>query len=224
VLSPHLDDAVFSVGAFMHRESRNGTDVRVITVLANDPTTDRAPGTWDALCGFPSAAAAARSRREEDRRACAIVGATPQWLPYGDETYGRSADDDEIWRVIRDAVRECELVLVPGFPLEHADHAWLTQLVLQRRTELTSALGFYAEQPYASAAPARAHRASPPLPLTFARVAKTPSDVYAKLRASLQYRSQLRALGERVLLHAFVREQLRGGELVALPRPRQGLQ
>jgi LmbE family N-acetylglucosaminyl deacetylase len=219
VLSPHLDDAVLSIGAFLHREARNGARVRVVTVLANDPAADLPGGSWDVASGFPSAAAAARARREEDRRACSVVGAEPHWLSYGDETYGRSVADDEIWDALLNAIGDCELALAPGFPLRHADHAWLARLVVARRGELTCALGFYGEQPYASAAPARGRPATPPLPLTFERVATRPNDVYAKLRACLQYRSQLRGLGVRVLLRAFLEERLRHGELLALPPP-----
>jgi LmbE family N-acetylglucosaminyl deacetylase len=219
-LSPHLDDAVFSIGAFMHREARNGIDVRIVTVLGNDPSADGPAGPWDAECGFPSAAAAAQARREEDRRACAIVGASPLWLPYGDETYGRSATDDEIWDAIRDAGGACGLLLVPGFPLLHSDHAWLARLVVQRRAEITCPLGFYAEQPYAGGAFVRGDRATAPLPIAFERVSTSQRDVYAKLHACLQYRSQLRALGGRALLRAFAQERLRRGELVALPPDR----
>jgi LmbE family N-acetylglucosaminyl deacetylase len=210
-LSPHLDDAVFSIGAYMRREARNGLAVRIVTVLANDPQAEAPASPWDALCGFASAAAAAKARRQEDRRACAIVGATTHWLPYGDEAYGRSATDDEIWQAIRDAIGECGVLLVPGFPLRHADHAWLNRLVVDRREELTCAVGLYGEQPYASAAIA------PVSPPNFERVSTTPKDALAKVRACLQYRSQLRALGVRALLRAFVQERRRGGELVAPP-------
>ena len=217
VLSPHLDDAVLSIGAFMHGQVRRGIDVRVVTVCANDPSADGPAGAWDAMCGFTSAAAAARARRDEDRRACAIVGAEPHWLPYGDESYGRRVSDDEVWRDIRDAVAWGALLLVPGFPLRQADHAWLAQLVVERRTELAPALGFYAEQPYARVALARDGRASPPLPLEFRRVSTAAKDRFAKLGAVARYRSQLRALGAPKLISAFAEEWLRGGELVALP-------
>jgi LmbE family N-acetylglucosaminyl deacetylase len=211
-LSPHLDDAVFSIGAFMHEQARRGVDVRVVTVFANDPSADGPAGPWDAMCGFASAAAAARARREEDRRACAIVGAQPRWLAYDDESHERTASDDEIWRGVRDVIADCALLLMPGFPLRQADHARLTELVLQRRAELPFTLGFYAEQPYASTAFARGDDAAAPLPVEFERVPTGAKDRYAKLRASLQYRSQLRALGPWALLRAF-----REGELVAVP-------
>jgi LmbE family N-acetylglucosaminyl deacetylase len=217
VLSPHLDDAVLSVGAFIHQQARLGIDVHVVTVFANDPSAAGPAGPWDAMCGFVSAAAAAHARREEDRRACAIVGAEPHWLEYGDESYGRPANDDEVWGQIQDAIAGCALLLVPGFPLRQADHAWLTQLVVQRGTELMPTLGFYAEQPYVRAALARGLDAAPPVALEFERVATAARDRVAKLRAAARYRSQLRALGPSNLMRAFAEEWLRGGELVALP-------
>jgi LmbE family N-acetylglucosaminyl deacetylase len=212
VLSPHLDDAVLSIGAYIHSQARRGTDVCVLTVFANDPASDDPPGAWDVLCGFGSAAAAARARREEDVRACAIVGAEPQWLEFADDSYGRAPDPDEVWAAVQRHVTESAVLLVPGFPLHHSDHAWLTRLVVERRTELSAALGFYAEQPYARAAFDRGD----PLPPGFARMPTNAADRLAKLRAASQYRSQLRPLGARILVRALGEEWLRGGELLAL--------
>jgi LmbE family N-acetylglucosaminyl deacetylase len=217
VLSPHLDDAVLSVGAYMHLQARLGTRVRVLTVFANDPATHDPPGAWDVLCGFASAAAAADARRKEDARACALVGAEPEWLAFADDSYGRLPDADVVWESLEPSVANASLLLVPGFPLRHADHAWLTRLLVDRRAKLAPALGFYAEQPYARAAFDRGVAAAPPLPLEFIRVPTRASDRVAKVRAALQYRSQLRPLGGRILVRAFGEEWLRGGELVALP-------
>jgi hypothetical protein len=86
-----------------------------------------------------------------------------------------------------------------------------------RRTELSPALGFYAEQPYARAALARGHDASPPVALEFSRVSTAVRDHVAKLKAASRYRSQLRGLGPSNLMRAFAEEWLHGGELVALP-------
>src|SRR6476620_7604766 len=85
VVSVHLDDAVFSVGAALARAARRGADVTVLTVLANDPADESPAREWDAQAGFATAAEAARARREEDSRACELVGATPVWLPFGDK-------------------------------------------------------------------------------------------------------------------------------------------
>lgn len=213
VLSPHLDDAVLSIGAYMHAQARLGTDVRAVTVFANDPASGDPPGEWDVLCGFPSAAAGARARREEDLRACAIVGAEPQWLAFADDSYGCEPDPDEIWEALERLLADSAALLVPGFPLRHPDHAWLTRLVVERRTELSPTLGFYAEQPYARSAFDQGDR----LPLEFSRVPTNAADRLAKLRAASQYRSQLRPLGPRILIRALGEEWLRGGELLALP-------
>jgi LmbE family N-acetylglucosaminyl deacetylase len=123
----------------------------VVTVLANDPRSTGPPAEWDAECGFATAGEATRARREEDRRACALVGATPLWLPFGDEEYGRGASDEEIRAELAEAARGAESVLVPGFPLLHADHAWLTALVLEEPEAFPAArIGLYVEQPYAA--------------------------------------------------------------------------
>ncbi|MGZ4358262.1 MAG: PIG-L deacetylase family protein [Gaiellaceae bacterium] len=148
VLSPHLDDAALSVGATIARASREGRRVKVVTVLAGDPATDAPAGEWDRRCGFSSAGEAVRARRAEDEAACEILGAEPIWLPYGDEQHGRGAGDDEVWQGLAPIVADAHVVLVPGYPLEHADHAWLTVLVLERFSLAPVAL--YVEQPYAA--------------------------------------------------------------------------
>jgi LmbE family N-acetylglucosaminyl deacetylase len=150
VISPHLDDAAFSLGALMCHEVRAGARVVTITVLANDPRSEGAAGSWDARCGFASAPEAARERRAEDLRACGLLGTTPLWLPFGDATYGRAATDAEIWDDLAPAIRDAETVLLPGYPLRHPDHQFVTRLVMERRRELSGRIGFYAEQPYAA--------------------------------------------------------------------------
>jgi LmbE family N-acetylglucosaminyl deacetylase len=150
VISPHLDDAAFSLGAYLRQQSRAGVRVNAVTVLANDPGATGRAGVWDARCGFSSAAAAARGRREEDLRASSLLEATPLWLPYGDETYGRGATDEQIWDDLAAALHRADTVLLPGYPLALPDHRFVTRLVLERRHELSARLGFYAEQPYAA--------------------------------------------------------------------------
>ena len=58
---------------------------------------------------------------DEDRRACSIVGATPVWLPFNYGDYPRGADEKTMLAALRDAVAGSALVLVPGYPLSHAD-------------------------------------------------------------------------------------------------------
>jgi LmbE family N-acetylglucosaminyl deacetylase len=149
VLSPHLDDAVLSLGAAIASTARAGGDVRVVTVLGADPESPAPAGPWDSACGFATEGEAARARRDEDREACALVGAHPVWLPFKDEEYGRDIEEDQVWESLAHQSSTAEAVLVPGFPLAHADHAWLTELVLRRPLPCEQT-AFYVEQPYAS--------------------------------------------------------------------------
>lgn len=149
VLSPHLDDAALSLGATIARASRSGARVDVVNVFANDPESTAGAGPWDAACGFTSAAEAARARREEDRRACQLLGAAAVWLPFADYEYEQDVDDDGLWAALADVVGAAETVLMPGFPLAAPDHLRLTRLLLARPLPGVRA-GLYVEQPYAT--------------------------------------------------------------------------
>jgi LmbE family N-acetylglucosaminyl deacetylase len=251
VLSPHLDDAALSIGAYLHQQASAGAQVVAVTVLANDPAADVGrPGAWDARCGFSSAAAAALRRRDEDLRAWSLLGGIPVWLPFGDETYGGRPCDDEVWAEIARAIGAADVVLVPGYPLTLPDHRFVARLVLERRGQLQGRLGFYAEQPYAAASIVGVHNpagaAATPLSVTSAVVqfgARTLrreapmqtcvaieglavdgvqwrhqrtswADRRAKRRAVMSYRSQLRPIGLRPLLGAWLYEVAHGGEAI----------
>lgn len=147
VLSPHLDDGVFSVGATIARASRSGARVTVLTVFAGDPASSAPVGEWDRLAGFATAGEAATARRREDRRACSLLSATPVWQPFLDEQYADGSDDAALAGVLEDALRTADTVLVPGYPLTHPDHARLVRLVFTAGL-FSGRIAFYAEQPY----------------------------------------------------------------------------
>jgi LmbE family N-acetylglucosaminyl deacetylase len=190
VVSPHPDDAILSIGAFIALSGRRGARVTVLTVLAGDPRSQAPAGPWDSACGFGTAGDAARARREEDRRACALVGAQPQWLPFGDEQYGLGADVAEVRGEVGRSLAGAHTVLVPGHPLWHEDHRSITGLVLGVVGEVAR-VGCYAELPYARwQLPERPTEFSLP-PLTWHSVASKPRDRLSKARACLAYRSQL---------------------------------
>src|SRR5262245_20422603 len=131
VVSPHLDDAVLSLGASISSWSRSGDAVDVVTVFAGDTTSTRPAGTWDQRAGFETEGDAVRSRREEDRRACGLVGATPTWLPFSEALYESAHDDAAVRRAVADRVATADVVLLAGPPLGHPDHAWLAALRLE---------------------------------------------------------------------------------------------
>lgn len=145
VLSPHLDDAVLSLGASIADAVVSGADVSIVTAYAGDPARQDEPSAWDRRAGFTSSHEALEARREEDREACTALGATPVWLPFG---YGGAAvDERELGTLLADAMRGADTVLVPGWPLKNPEHAALALLAL--RTGIRSpTIGLYVEQPY----------------------------------------------------------------------------
>lgn len=105
------------------------------------------------------------------------------WLPYGSNDYERHGDESDVWSAISPTVADADLVLVPGFPLSHPDHAWLDALLAARLSP--DRLGRYAEQPYTFR-----ERGTP-----FAPARPSVRDRVVKLRAIQKYASQLSLLG-----------------------------
>ena len=217
VVSPHLDDGVLSLGAAIASWARSGSRVELLTVFACDPESAAETRGWDARAGFRTEGEASRGRRREDVRACAILGATPVWLPFGSVDYERHGDEETIGGAVAMALASADAVLLPGFPLSHPDHDWLTR-VLVGRVQVRR-LGLYAEQPYANRAESKPE---PPVWLedalaTAVRFEPVPVDLrdrLAKWEAIRQYRSQLPLLGMRRSIRRGPHTVL-AGELVA---------
>jgi LmbE family N-acetylglucosaminyl deacetylase len=149
VLSPHADDAVLSLGAWIAAKTDQGADIHVVTVFANDVDSKAPPSLWDRRAGFARSCEAARARRDEDRKALELLGATVTHLPFPDSSYVKGERNaEEIHSALVEAIGEASAVLTPGFPLVHNDHKWLTELV-QSRPLNGARLAYYTEQPYA---------------------------------------------------------------------------
>ena len=80
VISPHLDDAVFSCGRLLAAAPGS----IVVTVFAGIPPRDTPAPPWDRRAGFDRADEAMHARRDEDRRALARLDARPVWLDFLD--------------------------------------------------------------------------------------------------------------------------------------------
>jgi len=222
VVSPHLDDAVLSLGATMAHAVEAGATVEVLTVFAYGPTSNAPTDDWDRKSGFVTEGEAARERRIEDRHACAVLGATPRWFDFSADGYQRSESIQEVISAVKAATAHADTVLIPGHPLAHADHAALSnELLCQGLT--CRWLGLYAEQPYAFdrrltlrgpvAALAGAAAVNGRLPwqraadvftlqhaagtFTWQRAAAHRRHRHLKLQAVKHYESQLRPLGLR---------------------------
>jgi LmbE family N-acetylglucosaminyl deacetylase len=148
VVSPHLDDGVFSLGATITRSARAGTKVEVLTVFGCDPESETPANGWDSRGGFTTEGEAATARREEDSAACRIVGAEPRWLPFRGGGYTPERDAGAISAAVAQEVNGADAVLVPGFPLRNDDHAWLAGLFAEQPPP-AARIGRYIEQPYA---------------------------------------------------------------------------
>ncbi len=130
ILSPHLDDGVLSLGAFIATASAAATMVTVVTIFGGDPDSQAPAGRWDGRAGFETAGGAARGRR----------------VPFFDKDYGPAPADDAVWDQLASRVERAERVFVPGRPLIHGDHAWVSRVVSERADP--AKLVFYAELPY----------------------------------------------------------------------------
>jgi LmbE family N-acetylglucosaminyl deacetylase len=222
VVSPHSDDGVLSVGAAIACWARRGGEVELLTVLALDPGSDAPAGGWDGRAGFATESEAAVRRREEDRAACAILGVRPAWLPFGSVDYERHGDDDDVRAAVVKGLAGADVVLLPGSPLTHPDHAWLVRLLAE--TALPDRIGLYAEQPYARkagsgpAAPAWLEDALGDL--EFESVATGLRDRIAKWKAIRRYGSQLPLLALERSLRRGPHTLALGPELVAWARGR----
>ena len=97
VVSPHLDDAVMSLGATIAKAVQSGTRIEVLTVFAYKPSSSEPAGPWDTRCGYETEGQAADSRRAEDRQF------SPTILPFPRSAPTKTACSDldclaSIWR------------------------------------------------------------------------------------------------------------------------------
>jgi LmbE family N-acetylglucosaminyl deacetylase len=240
VVSPHLDDAVLSLGATIRAAARAGDDVCVLTVFAGDPGSVESASEWDARAGFRTGGEAARVRRDEDTAACAVLGARTRWLEGT-----RRLVPDELRQRLADELGDADHVLIPGFPCTHGDHELVARLVLA--AGVRGELALYVEQPYAMwrllgshhprqrrmarmaglAIRARGVRASqepdapaalrpePSTSLSWRPARASTHDRIAKYRASLLYRSQIRLFGRELPVGIALYEWGWGGEGIA---------
>lgn len=162
VVSPHLDDAVFSVGQWMGGQG----GATVVTVFTRVPALDGVPlAEWDRLCGFTTPQEAATTRKREEAAALDVLGCEHVWLEWLDWQYDQlaySAPEPRHELVVGLLAAELaklfeqlgpQRVLIPA-GLTHPDHrlasdaAWLACRSLPKSVRV----GIYADQPYTASA------------------------------------------------------------------------
>lgn len=117
ILSPHLDDAVWSCFAILSGDA----PVEVATIFAGIPPAE--PGWWDRQCGITDSAEHVRNRRAEDTAVLASLGRHARHLPLLDDQYRDAPVPAE--RVVEELVRELPAVsraYAPGGIGDHPDH------------------------------------------------------------------------------------------------------
>jgi len=128
VISPHLDDAVFSCGGLIAAAA----DPVVVTVLAGIPDAKLEVPEWDCAAGFDSVLHAVMHRRREDARGLVTLGARPEWLDFLDGQYGRPYTPDQLLGGLARtaALQRGGTVAVP-MGLFHSDHVLVANACLR---------------------------------------------------------------------------------------------
>jgi LmbE family N-acetylglucosaminyl deacetylase len=140
IVSPHLDDAVLGCGRLMAAYP----GVIVVTVFAGNPPAYPDPmRLWDVQSGFAPGDDVMEARRNEDRAALRVLGATPHHLDFVEHTYNpgdRPVAPDVVATALRDALASLAptLVLAP-FGLANPDHDVTHRASMRVREELTPA-------------------------------------------------------------------------------------
>lgn len=164
LLSPHLDDAVFSCGGIAARLAQDGWRVVIATAF----TRSVHPATGFALAcqrdkGLDDAVDYMALRRDEDEVACRRLGAeAPVWMglleaPHrgyhsAPALFARPHDDDDVAGPLANAIagllerRAPALVLAPQGCGGHVDHLQLCAALLRCRP--AAPLGFWRDTPY----------------------------------------------------------------------------
>ncbi|MFG1675334.1 PIG-L family deacetylase [Micromonospora sp. NPDC049282] len=149
VVSPHLDDAMLSTTGLL---TRLGRPTVVATVFAGSPDQARSVSDWDRYCGFDDASGAARVRAEEDRIACAVLGATALHLTGVDGAYGGGGGGLDELRAVLAGLPDGTTVLLPAGIGGHQDHVRVRNDGLRWLTGRTRVgVQLYADLPYAAA-------------------------------------------------------------------------
>jgi LmbE family N-acetylglucosaminyl deacetylase len=145
VISPHLDDAVFSCGDLIAA----CPGARVVTIFAGMPAPDVAAPDWDRAAGFDSGAQAVTARRREDLHALDILGATPTWLDFLDSQYGQSRASGVIAAELACVLDgEDDLTIAAPMGLFHSDHVLANAACMLVRDDMPRQWWFYEDAIY----------------------------------------------------------------------------
>lgn len=147
VISPHLDDAVYSTWSWMVKAEH----VTVISVFAGIPPENMAPSNYDRLTRSSHPAVRMRQRRAEDEEVTSSNGWNSIHLDFLDAPYREGNPSvDELAEAISIAAETTELVLIPSAIGSHVDHILCRDAALSALARRESKVRLYADLPYAT--------------------------------------------------------------------------
>jgi LmbE family N-acetylglucosaminyl deacetylase len=211
-LSPHLDDAVLSAGGLIYEQTHSGIPVEIWTFMcgyapeeAVSPFAQLLHAQW----GFSSAEETTRLRREEDKNAAAMVGASVHHFDFLDCIYRRGTDGEwlysdvflpprpedagipaQIAETISSHLQPADVLICQLSVGSHVDHV----LVRQGAELLGRPLRYDIDVPYIFYKPEELSPKSAGMQATVHPI--TESGLNAWKEAILAYKSQLPVLGE----------------------------
>lgn len=101
VLSPHLDDAAFSLGAGLWQLARKGGRVLVVTLATAEPTGPLSAIAQDLHRRWGLKGNVVKHRRQEDNQACAELGVETLHLGLADALYRTDAEGEALYPSFR---------------------------------------------------------------------------------------------------------------------------
>lgn len=146
VLSPHLDDAVFSCWHIL----AGPEPVDVVTVFAGIPAQGTAVPRWDRITGSSDSVKRVRERLAEDREALALAGREGTYLDFVERQYGAEHPSvDELAGALAERLPASAEIVAPAGIGGHSAHALTRAAALKLAGEGRPAC-FYADLPYAT--------------------------------------------------------------------------
>jgi len=140
-VSPHLDDAVLSVGETIAVDP----DALVVTVLGGYPGP-RPVTAYDVRCGFKDGDDAVQQRAMEDARACWVLGARHRWLSHLDGQYGTPIDQRQVTADLCECILDTEILYAP-LGLAHEDHVVVSNAAIEAAKRTKCRLFLYEDLP-----------------------------------------------------------------------------
>lgn len=221
-LSPHFDDAIYSAAGTIAQLTANATRVLILTIMGGDPPTAHpdTPLIRELHARWGAGESPVALRRDEDRKAAAIVGAEVRHMDLPDCIYriGKQSnqplypDENTLWHTIHpddwalpdllnrqfplttDELTQVERLYAPLSVGGHVDHLITRQAALQKAVNAHFSVWFYEDYPYSedrSAVSAALQQFPAEYTLQVRDVHLTEREIAAKIEGVRAYGSQI---------------------------------